>query len=449
MESETAFDSNAGFSEEEQQEILGEINALSSENHIAPEAGDLKTQAKKKGTLFPLLVNLAAILLLAGGFAFLMLSHGHDEQDIREGSVTLGLTERRLIQEIRQETTRQISEKEQEINSILSKLSDADTEYRQLQVSIETLTEEQKQRAEYLLQMQNDYRSTLTGLQEERSKILEDSRTQEAALRAQAEERARELSSRIDQGQQDLSAAMEELRRLSNEQDRAQAAESQLGGYYASVNDMVKSGRLGDAANTLQQMRGFLNTPALQGIRSIENRRQAHLAAIASLEAAVAEAVKMQAAAAQNASSSSSPSGEDLSALVSQNEALEQRAAELERTITAMSSQDSAQSALAASYESRISTLQTQIANQQQSMNQKDENIQTLMEKTSEQEERLTEQVQVLTEARAQAQSATQAAVSTEARAAELQQQNDTLTRENENQKVQIEAIRQLLLNQQ
>ncbi|AEF80257.1 hypothetical protein [Leadbettera azotonutricia] len=450
MESEEVFDSTAGFSAEEQQEILNQINTLSSENRIAPEAGDLKIQAKKKGVLFPLFVNLAAILLLAGGFAFLLFSHDRDEQDIHEGGATLGLTERKLIQEIRQETNRQISEKEQEINGILSKLSDADAEYRELQFSVESLTEEQKQRAEYLLQMQNDYRSTLTGLQEERSKILEDSHNREATLRAQAEERARELSSQISQGQADLSAAMEELRRLGNEQERAQAAESQLGGYYVSVNDMIKSGRLDDAANTLGAMRGFLNTPALQGIRSIENRRQAHLAAIASIEAAVAEAKAQKAAAAQNVSLlPSDDSSEELSALISRNEALEQRASELERTITAMSSQDSAQNALATSYESRIAALQTQIANQQQSMNQKDESIQTLMGRTSDQEQRIAEQSQAVTEARSQVQAAVQTAAATEARATELQRQNETLTRENENQKVQIEAIRQLLLNQQ
>jgi DNA repair exonuclease SbcCD ATPase subunit len=114
-----------------------------------------------------------------------------------------------------------------------------------------------------------------------------------------------------------------------------------------------------------------------------------------------------------------------------------------------MSSQDSAQAALAASYESRISALQTQIANQQQSMNQKDENIQTLMVRTSEQEQRITEQVQAVTEARSQVQSASRIATESETKATELQRQNDTLVKENENQKVQIEAIRQLLLNQQ
>ncbi|MCL2473136.1 MAG: hypothetical protein FWF26_05600, partial [Treponema sp.] len=157
------FDTSSGISLEEQEEILAGINAMASGNRLAPEAAAV--EAKKKGFLFPLFVNIGALVVLGLGLSLLFFLHGRDDQSIRENSTILGLTERKMIQEIRRETSQLLSEKENEINAILSKLSAAGNEYRLLQESVETLGEEQKARADYLLAMQDEYRGALSGLQ--------------------------------------------------------------------------------------------------------------------------------------------------------------------------------------------------------------------------------------------------------------------------------------------
>jgi hypothetical protein len=280
------FDTTSGISLEEQQEILAGINAMAIGSRLVPEAAVI--EAKKKDHIFPLAVNIGALFLLGLGFLLLILFLNSGEQQIRESTAVLGLTERLLIQEIRQETNRLISEKENEISNILLLLSAVDAEYRVLSESLETLTAAQRERAAYLLSMQEEYQRSLAVLQDERIRILEDARIMEANLRTQAEESARELTLRIEQGNASLSEAMEELRRLGNEQERANRAENQMGGFYVTVNSQISDGRLTEASATLTTMREFLDAPSLQGIRVFETRKQTHLEAIAFMENAIA-----------------------------------------------------------------------------------------------------------------------------------------------------------------
>ena len=453
------FDTSSGISLEEQQEILDGINSMSGGTRLIPEAVIMK--AKKKGFLFPLFVNIVAVILLGFGFTMLALLQVQDEQNIRDNSATLGLTERKMIQEIRRETNRQLSEKENQIKDMLSRLSEADSEYRELQVSMENLTEEQKLRAESLLVMQEEYRSTLSDLQEERNRIIDDSRMQEAILRAFAEERALELSSRIEQSQENLSAAMEELRLLNNEQERAVRAENQMAGYYAVVNDHINKNRLDEAQATLAAMKEFLSAPSLQGIRSLDARKQTHLTAIAAMEATVAETQRLMEESASRLSGTAAISAsnaeqvkalqEAVAALEEQNTVLQQRTAEQERVIAAISSQGSEQSQLIAEFEVTISTLRTENSilntanqNQQQALNQRDSEIQILNEDNDVQDQMITTLNRNLAVVQNEAQMATNRAQQNETALEEQRRQNTSL-----NQQIAALNEQNTTLNQQ
>jgi len=276
------FDTASGISLEEQREILEGINAMSGGSRLG--GGDAVTEAKKKDYLFPLFINVGALLVLGLGLLLFSFFHGRNEQSVRESSAALGYTERKLIQELRRETSQLISEKESRINDILRKLSAADAEYRELQVSVESLSEAQKERAAYLLSLQEEYRDTLSELQNEMAGILEESRLREAMLRSQSEEMARELS----QGRANLSAAMEELMKLSAVQDLVSRIEDQMSGYYAAEKNMIASGRIDEASAILETMREFLDAASFQGIRSLETRKLTHLTIIDALERALA-----------------------------------------------------------------------------------------------------------------------------------------------------------------
>ena len=279
------FDTSSGISLEEQQGILQSIDAMAVGSRIVPEAETIK--ASKKDFHFPLLVNIGAVVLLGLGSLLLSLFHDHDELLIRESSSFLGITERRLIQEIRKETAGLLNEKEKQINDILARSTAVDQEYRLLLGSLESLSEAQRERVAFLAAMQEEYRSTLSNLEDEKARILEDSRLREAFLRAQAEARVKDLSSQLEHGETSLSAAMEELRKLDVQQQSINRIESQMGGFYRTLDNQIAGGRVSEVPGTLNAMKDFLNTPSFQGIQVLETRRLVHLAAISVMERAV------------------------------------------------------------------------------------------------------------------------------------------------------------------
>ena len=75
------FDTTSGISMEEQQEILDGINAMSGGTRLVPEAA--VTKAKKKDFIFPLLINIGAVILLGLGGLLLSFFYNQDEQSIR------------------------------------------------------------------------------------------------------------------------------------------------------------------------------------------------------------------------------------------------------------------------------------------------------------------------------------------------------------------------------
>jgi chromosome segregation ATPase len=375
------FDTSSGISLEEQQEILAGINAMAAGNKLTSEsllsAEAAETKAKKKGYLFPLFVNIGAFVLIVAAFALLNFFNNSNEQEIRESRAVLGLTERMLIQEIRQETERKISEKEAQINDVSLKLKAVDTEYKNLQASVENMTAAQKQRAASLLVLHDEYQRTLLGLNDEKAWILEDSRQREEELRAQAEERAVALSSQMEQSRQELDAAMDELRSLGTEQERANRAERQMNGFYASLDSQIGNGRLDEAADTIKSMREFLNAPSLRGIRIFEARKQTHLAAIDVMEKVLA-------------SSSDAAAIQD----TAQEEALEEMKARntaLERMLAAFTAEGADQNRIITEYAAALSELETSNASQQDALNKQDSEIQNLRTEIAQREQRVTE----------------------------------------------------------
>ncbi|MDR3276211.1 MAG: hypothetical protein LBT11_03200 [Treponema sp.] len=191
-DADMVFDAASGFSTEEQQEILAKIEAAASAGRIIPvpeEAdGEIRRAAKKRGGVFPLLVNLGALLVLAAGLSALFLFQSQEDGDIRGSATDLGVTERALIREIREETGRQLRAKDEEIGAIQSRLNEAEVEYRGLQTR--ELSEAETRRRDELEAQIAAYRRNLSTLNNERLHILEDSEQREAQARARPESEA-------------------------------------------------------------------------------------------------------------------------------------------------------------------------------------------------------------------------------------------------------------------
>jgi chromosome segregation ATPase len=413
------FDTNSGFSEEEQRGILAGIEAATSQ--AAPQ-DVLEVRARKRGIGFPLAVNFAALLLLAGGVLGLSSLFRMDESVIRQGPSGLGLTERRLIQEIRRENEARINEKEREITDMMSKLSGLDLEFQDLQAAVDSrvslreeelrrqlegeLEEERKRLTaqnlseaaiaeqmrlfdeqriarmngelasyreelegerrtaeENLQRLQEEYRNSLTGLQAERAQILEASRSREAGLRAQLEERAGELTARYEQNQAALNSAREELRRVSDEQEQAALFDRQMAGFYTAVRDALEEGMPDKAASILVQTGEFLETPSLKGNRAVQTRKEPYQAAVGALTAVV-EALGVPVARPQDPGPE-----EEMAALREQIAALEETVNDQTRQLTAFQSQDSAQAGTIGQYERTITQLRTESAGREREIN--------------------------------------------------------------------------------
>jgi len=285
------FDENSGISREEQEEILCTINGITEKNKLSLSAGiassGKKITAKKSGAFFPLAVNILALAVLcAGGYLLIYFNSITDTLE-RTGDAVYNLTEKALIEEIRKDTAQKIAVKDTEISSISSRLKEVDAQLAQLQSSAQELTEEQLVAQERLIDLQMSYRDELSLLQEERSQILEDSRSREARLRSQLEEKTKELAA-VQQ------ITSDELDRLTNEQQIIAAIDAQIAGGLASVSELVRDGQYDRAAQLVESLRNFCNNNSMSSVRSYQTRKEIYNQTIDSMDTVIDEMRKFR-----------------------------------------------------------------------------------------------------------------------------------------------------------
>jgi chromosome segregation ATPase len=340
---EIVFDSDCGIPEEEQRDILAQINGITEKNRqslsTAADTGgqdskDRSFTAKKTGSFFPILVNAAAITALAGGFLILSAFQGKTDTQVREGTKVYNAAERALIEEIRKETSSRLKDKENEISQISSQLEGVDAELRELLSNNQELSTEQRATETRLKSMQEAHRRSLSSLQEERSDILEEARTRESSLQAQLESRIRELAI-VSPG---TDTAYDEIDRLSREQTQAAAVEAQMAALFNNLNNKISLNRLDEAAEIIKNMRNYLNTPAFQGLRSMQARKELYTQSINSFEKMIEEALRNQAA----LSSGILPTDDAVEKIVAdlweKTDRLEKELADKDKTLASLSS---------------------------------------------------------------------------------------------------------------
>jgi tetratricopeptide (TPR) repeat protein len=121
---------------------------------------------------------------------------------------------------------------------------------------------------------------------------LETARLREETLHTQIGTTSRELDVLYEQSRADLASALEELGRLTEDQERSVLIEWQISGYYNKVNDQIRLGQLEEASKTLETMREYLNTPAFQNIRIIQTRKELNAASINALQVMIDETLR-------------------------------------------------------------------------------------------------------------------------------------------------------------
>jgi len=369
---EIIIDASSCFSADEQREILSQINGIAEKNRqkLSENAPKEKSvlNAKKKSGFFPLAVNIAAIAVLCAGAALLVSFNTKADAEVRTGNAVYNLTERALIEEIRKDTSEQIAAKEKEIGAITSRMEEIDNELLQLYSSNINLSSDQIEARERLLAMQGTFREELSVLNEERSQILESSRAREARLRAQLEERTREFAAAQQKVSGELETALNELERLSGEQEKIAAVDANFSGGIASIGDMIQNSRYDQASQFILNLRDFIGSPSISNTRSFRSRREYYNQALNLMEVMIADSRK----------NSSSGSGAEQIELMTKNSQLQDTISEMQRTIDSFSSGSSGQTRRISELEALIASLQNTNTALEQRSAEKDRTISTL-----------------------------------------------------------------------
>ncbi len=341
-------DKRSGITVEDRREILAHIEQITRGARIAEDPGAFAVKAKRRGVLFPVLVNLAAALIGAGGLFGLSVLSRQRETAIVEGGGAIASAEGKLIREIQREASSRLGEKDREIAEIQGRLASLDKERGELASSIEERVkaretelraaldaELQRERARLIAEglseatiqerlkkfeaektaafrrelseyqakaeaekaaaeanyqkLRDEYQKNISGLAEERQRIQDESRKREETLRASLEaslaEKTASLRAAGAETEAGLAAAKAELARIEDQRKKAQAAEEQVVGLYGSVRQALRDRRFEDAALKAAALRSYLDDPAIASLPSLQSRREADLFAAEALTA--------------------------------------------------------------------------------------------------------------------------------------------------------------------
>jgi hypothetical protein len=217
------------ISAEEREQVLAQIESAVAQAH-APDRTDLAVlEAEKKGLLFPLLINIAAVVLIGCG-VFLLVRHF----ELRKDNITLRRrayvsAEGTLIQTLKQETESQLQAKEQEISSIQERLQAVERERQALKLKLEAdLESKQEELRSQLREELREERSRLTALGTSEAnisnKLRELESRQQGAIDEQIARYRRQLDAQLQERESELLAsetrAREALEQANRERDQ-------------------------------------------------------------------------------------------------------------------------------------------------------------------------------------------------------------------------------------
>lgn len=324
------------YSKEEKSQILGEIDSVMEQNRIQVDAQTFALKAQKKGWLFPLLVNLGAVLLFLLSFFILNKVLGGTAELEKTDPQTLLLTEARLLEEVRKESELLVNQKNEELEEVRQQLRDIETQKKQIQqryqldleelrtrlfseleLALEqekerlraqgfaeeeiqrrledfrrkkeeevesiieserrALEEEKLRKEEELNQLSNQYKNELQNLEEEKQALEESYGQRLDQLKKEMEERQSET-------EQELSQAQRELAALADEREQVDRLTAQVAGFYASIQSSLENQNYQEAVNSLDLFKSFIMEGSYQSIPEMSRNQTQDLFLINSLK---------------------------------------------------------------------------------------------------------------------------------------------------------------------
>ncbi len=334
---EIVFDSESGISREDQKEILQEIDGIATKSRISVTPEVFAVRAMKRGVLFPITVNVAAILALAIGAACLYFLYQRGETQIKREQPVAITAEGKLLEEVKRESEARLAQKNQEINSIQDRLAQIDRERQDLQANMDAkvgqrekelrasmaaeldaerqklkgqglsdqdiekrLSElesrknaesnrrletyraeaetERRKSEENLKALRVEFAANLEKANADRQQVLTDSQKREEELRRQLAEATHSLEARDSQAEKALST-------LSAQKENEDLVSGQLIGLYETVKADIAMREYARAIQDLQAVRSFVNRQEVMVLPAMSRRREFDLFVVDSLTA--------------------------------------------------------------------------------------------------------------------------------------------------------------------
>lgn len=316
--------------------ILEEIEreVAVARNHVTSEL--LAFTPRRRGNLLPLIVNLGAAVVIAGGILGAVWLSRQREQAAASAAGTLTTAEGKLLAALRQESEEQLADKDREIADIRAKLAGLDRERerfradaearigareRELADSMAAALEAERRRllesgsseaavAKRLADLEASLRTASERqLAEERQQAEADRLAQEHAAeelraeyqrnlvqaqadRASLQEEAARKQAELEAGyrrkqlalEQDKAAAVAELEELRRAQEKERLVLDQFVSFYREVKDEIAAGRTEAALGVLARFRAYLDDASVAVLPAVSRRRAVDVFLIASLE---------------------------------------------------------------------------------------------------------------------------------------------------------------------
>jgi phosphoglycolate phosphatase-like HAD superfamily hydrolase len=313
------------FLADKEAEIMAEMNSLLERNRSKITETALTFTARSSGVMFPLFINLGAVLLLLilGFFFFLRLNQVEVSLVSREAQQ--GSTESLIIAALREASEEDLVQKESQIASIqgllyeteqskASLIQDFDRERSQLQdelrneLNMELEAERQRlvseglneetlasRLASFQKQKQSEYDARIAAINadfdrqlEDRSALFNNQMADYRTALSQAQKEQESIKNSLEQQlirsrqeseialqvmSADRASAMEKLESLRQEQQNGSLYERRILSMYDMINASLKLQDYTAALNGLDELQEFLGSPEVMSIASMAERR--------------------------------------------------------------------------------------------------------------------------------------------------------------------------------
>jgi len=307
-----------GGTEEEQAEILRQIEAAIASQQLELDPSELQVKAKKGGLAIPLLVNLAAFIVVVVGAFILLRTFLGQEQTLVSQVSGVDSAEGILLRRLQQESEAALSEKEAEIRSVQDRLDQIREEREQLAQSIQQqlsereaalrsefddalVAEQARLQGESLTQAEIDaqleqFRAAQeASLNEQITSIRESADEELASREAELTGRLADAQASLDQAVSERSALEEQLQSdletqqsllsdLQQQQAREQLVSDRINSLYRTVEAQLGDGAYESALSTTATLRAYLDDPAVSTLPTVARRRQVELFLVQTLE---------------------------------------------------------------------------------------------------------------------------------------------------------------------